>query len=76
MGRLLSRLRDWVVGTYDRIPRIWKTAYLLICLWYLFNYVVSALFQWQLFETYNDEVFWNTLYLYEALCVAIIIIFL
>lgn len=76
MNRLLSAIKDWFVATYDRIPRIWKIAYILICLWYFINYAVSALFQWQIFETYNDEVFWDTLYLYEALCISVILIFI
>ena len=76
MGRMLEAIKEWIISIYERIPRIWKIAYLLICLWYFINYAVSAFFQWRIFETYNDEVFWNTLYLYEALCISIILIFL
>ncbi len=76
MGRFLAAIRTWVVNTYERIPTKWKIAYLFICLWYFVNYAVSAFFQWKLFEAYNDEVFWDTLYLFEALAISVILIFL
>ncbi|MDH5396515.1 MAG: histidine kinase [Cyclobacteriaceae bacterium] len=35
---------------------------------------MSAIFQWKLFEAQNYDVFWNVLYLYELLCIAIVLI--
>lgn len=59
----------------ESIPRIWKRAYLLLCLWYFINFGVSAILEWKL-ATPFAFVFWNALYLWEALCVSIILIFL
>lgn len=71
-NKFISILSDW----YQRVPPIWKSAYLLICAWYLINYTVSAFFQWKNYEAYNNDVFWNTLYTYELLCLTIILILL
>lgn len=69
------------MNIFDQIPRIWKRAYLLLCLWYMINYTVGAVLKWKIdlpstYEFWNDSayVFWNGLYLYEALCVLIILI--
>lgn len=63
------------MNIFDQIPRIWKRAYLLLCLWYLINYTVGAVLKWKLdLPSIDDYVFWNGLYLYEALCVLIILI--
>jgi len=66
------------VNIFDQIPRIWKRAYLLLCGWYLINYAVGALLKWKLDLPSNFDVsgyvFWNGLYLYEALCVLMILI--
>ena len=59
----------------DNIPRIWKRAYLLLCLWYALNFGVSTVLQYE-FETPHSFVFWNALYLFEALCVLIVLIFI
>ena len=59
----------------ESIPRIWKRAYFLLCLWYFINFTVSAILEWKL-ATPFAFVFWNALYLWEALCVSIILIFL
>jgi sensor histidine kinase YesM len=59
----------------EQIPRVWKRAYLLLCLWYFINFSVSAVLEFQL-ETPFMYVFWNTLYLFEALCVCIALILL
>ncbi|MDH5603440.1 MAG: histidine kinase [Cyclobacteriaceae bacterium] len=75
MIKWLFIIQTWVVDMFNSVPRNWKNAYFLICLWYFINYAVSAFFQWKLFKAYDDDVFWNTLYLYEVLCIAIIIIF-
>jgi sensor histidine kinase YesM len=59
----------------DKIPPIWKRAYFLLCLWYLINYAVGAFLKWQLDYPYSASsyyIFWNALYLYEALCILII----
>ncbi|MDH5380143.1 MAG: histidine kinase [Cyclobacteriaceae bacterium] len=75
-------VKFWVAFTnffsdlYNKVPNKWKSAYIIICGWYLINYSVSAFFQWKLFEAYDYNVFWNTLYLYELLCVAVLFIFL
>ncbi len=62
------------MNIFDQIPRIWKRAYLLLCLWYLINYAVGAVLRWNL-DSPKEYVFWNGLYLYEAPCVLIILIF-
>ncbi len=61
------------MNIFDQIPRIWKRAYLLLCLWYLINYTVGAVLKWKL-DLPSSYVFWNGLYLYEALCVLMILI--
>ncbi len=60
---------------FDRIPRIWKRAYGLICLWYFINFSISAVIEWQ-FVNPAYYVLWNAFFLYEALCFFIILIFL
>jgi two-component system LytT family sensor kinase len=57
----------------DKIPGIWKRAYLLLCLWYLINYSVGAILKWKL-DYPSGYIFWNALYLYEALVVLIIVV--
>ncbi|MBZ0245138.1 MAG: histidine kinase [Cyclobacteriaceae bacterium] len=59
----------------DNIPRVWRRAYMLICLWYAINFLISAIFEWK-FVHPASYVFWNALFLYEALCISIILIFL
>ncbi len=59
----------------DNIPRIWRRAYLFICIWYAINFIISVFFEWK-FVNPSTYVFWNGLFLYEALCVSIILIFL
>jgi two-component system, LytTR family, sensor kinase len=59
----------------DNIPRIWKRAYLFICLWYAINFAISTFFEWKLKRPFT-YVLWNGLYLWEALCILIILIFL
>jgi len=63
------------VNFLENIPRVWKRAYLLLCLWYILNFGVSTVLQFR-FETPHTFIFWNALYLFEALCVFIILIFL
>lgn len=58
----------------EDIPRIWKRAYLLLCLWYALNYAVGTFIEWRL-ENPNTYIFWNALYLFEALALLIIGIF-
>jgi two-component system, LytTR family, sensor kinase len=58
----------------EDIPRIWKRAYLLLCFWYLLNYTVGTILEWRL-ENPHTYIFWNALYLFEALCLLIIAIF-
>lgn len=59
----------------DNIPKIWKRAYLFICLWYAINFAISTFFEWKLKRPFS-YVLWNGLYLWEALCVLIVLIFL
>jgi sensor histidine kinase YesM len=59
----------------ESIPRIWRKAYFLLCLWYFINFTVSAFLEWKLVTPFAF-VFWNALYLWEALCVGIILILL
>lgn len=63
------------MGLLDNIPNIWKRAYVLLCLWYALNFGVSTILQYE-FETPHAFIFWNALYLFEALCVLIMAIFL
>lgn len=60
---------------FDRIPRIWKRAYLLLCLWYLLNFAIGTILEWKL-DYPGSYIFWNGLYLYEALCVLIALVLL
>jgi sensor histidine kinase YesM len=46
----------------------------LICLWYAVNFLISVIFEWK-FVTPEAYVFWNGLFLYEALIVSILLIF-
>ncbi|TXH27066.1 MAG: hypothetical protein E6Q96_06950 [Cyclobacteriaceae bacterium] len=63
------------MNIFDQIPRIWKRAYLLLCLWFLINYTMGAVLKWKLdMPSSYDYIFWNGLYLYEALCVLMILI--
>jgi two-component system, LytTR family, sensor kinase len=66
---------DEKASIVERIPRIWKLAYLLMVVWYAINYVTSAVSEYFLFRPY-PYVLWNGLYLFEALCIFIILIFL
>lgn len=63
------------MNVFDSIPKIWKRAYLLLCLWYAINFMVGTLVEWR-FENPHAYVFWNALYLFEALVVIIPLIFL
>jgi sensor histidine kinase YesM len=60
----------------ERIPKIWKTAFLLICSWYALNYVISAIIEWQVERPYNLDALTNGFYLLEAVCISIALIFL
>ena len=59
----------------NNIPKIWKQAYLVICMWYAVNFAISTFFEWKLKRPFT-YVLWNGLYLWEALCILIILIFL
>ena len=61
--------------SFNRIPRVWKRAFLYLSLWYFINFSVSAILQWRL-ETPFTFVLWNALYLFEALCISIPLIML
>lgn len=64
-----------MVRWLDKIPKIWKRAYILICLWYAVNFAISTFFEWKLSRPFT-YVLWNGLYLWESLCVLILLIFL
>jgi two-component system LytT family sensor kinase len=59
----------------EEIPKIWKRAYLLICVWYFLNFAVSGFFEWK-FENPKSYVLWTAFFLFEALCFLILLIFL
>ena len=59
---------------FDDIPGIWKRAYLWLCFWYALNYGMGTFIEWEL-NNPNSYIFWNALYLFEALCILIIGIF-
>jgi two-component system, LytTR family, sensor kinase len=63
------------VNFLDKIPRVWKRAYLFLLLWYAINFAVGTFIEWK-FETPYTYIFWTALSLYEALCVLIILILL
>ncbi len=60
----------------ENIPRVWKTAYMLICLWYAINYTVSTIIEWQVWRPYSTSVLWNGFYLLEAVCIFIALTFI
>ncbi len=59
----------------ESIPKIWRRAYLLICLWYAINFAISVFFEWK-FVNPQTYVLWNGFFLFEALCIFIFLIFL
>jgi two-component system, LytTR family, sensor kinase len=59
----------------EQIPRIWKRAYVYICIWYAINFAVSSFFEWK-FVNPAPYILWSGLFMFEALCVFIILIFL
>lgn len=60
---------------FENIPRIWKRAYLLLCLWYALNYAVGTFTEWSVGEHHSYYIFENALILFEALCILIVLIF-
>ena len=46
----------------------------MLCFWYAINYGVGTFLEYKL-ETPNTYIFWNALYLFEALCILIVAIF-
>jgi hypothetical protein len=58
----------------DDIPKIWKRAFLLLCFWYALNYGIGSFIKYKL-ELPEDFILWNALYLFEALCIMIVVIF-
>lgn len=64
-----------IVNWIYNIPKIWKRAYLMICLWYAVNFAISTFFEYKLKRPFT-YVLWNGLYLWEVLCVLIVLIFL
>lgn len=60
---------------FDSIPGIWKRAYLLICIWYAINFTISSVVEWR-FVNPETYVLWSAFFLFESLCVFILLIFL
>jgi two-component system, LytTR family, sensor kinase len=58
----------------EEIPRIYKRAYIVLCLWFAVNYAVGTFIEWRL-ENPHTYIFYNALLLFEALCLLIIGIF-
>lgn len=58
----------------EKIPKIWKRAYLLICFWYALNFAVSSFFEWK-FVNPEPYVLWNGFFLFVALGAFIVLIF-
>lgn len=56
----------------ENIPRIWKRAYVVICVWYAINFAISTFFEWKLRRPFT-YVLWNGLYMWEALCILILL---
>jgi len=63
------------VKWFDSIPGIWKRAYLLICIWYAINFTISAVVEWR-FVNPASYVLWTAFFLFESLCLFILLIFL
>ncbi len=59
------------MSLFDKIPKVYKTAYMLICIWYAINHTLSSIIEWQVFRPYNTDALWNGLYMFEALCIFI-----
>jgi sensor histidine kinase YesM len=59
----------------DKIPKIWRQAYGLICAWYFINFAISGLMEYR-FVNPEFFVLWNAFFLFEALCIFIVLIFL
>lgn len=60
----------------DKIPKVYKTAYVLICAWYALNYTISSIVEWQVNKPYNTSALWNGFYLFEAVCLMVLLTFL
>lgn len=59
----------------ERIPKIWKTAYLIICSWYALNYIVSSIIEYSVDQPFT-LVLWNGFYMLEAVCIFILLTFI
>ncbi|MEM9856414.1 MAG: histidine kinase [Bacteroidota bacterium] len=59
----------------DSIPKIWKTAYFIICGWYTLNYLLSAIVEYSVEQPFAF-VLWNGFYMLEAVCILILLTFL
>ncbi|MEM7109082.1 MAG: histidine kinase [Bacteroidota bacterium] len=59
----------------ESIPKVWKTAYFMICGWYTLNYVLSAVVEYTVEQPFAF-VLWNGFYMLEAVCILILLTFL
>ncbi|MEM1406740.1 MAG: hypothetical protein AAGG59_08200, partial [Bacteroidota bacterium] len=58
----------------EGIPKIWKTAYFIICGWYALNYLLSAIIEYSVDQPFTF-VLWNGFYMLEAVCIFILLTF-
>ena len=58
----------------EGIPKIWKTAYFIICGWYALNYLLSAIIEYSVDQPFTF-VLWNGFYMLEAVCILILLTF-
>ncbi|MEM9389757.1 MAG: histidine kinase [Bacteroidota bacterium] len=59
----------------EGIPKIWKTAYFIICGWYALNYLLSAIIEYSVDQPFTF-VLWNGFYMLEAVCIFILLTFI
>jgi len=63
------------VKWFDSVPGIWKRAYLLICIWYGVNFTIESVVEYR-FVNPEFYVLWTAFFLFESLCLFILLIFL
>jgi two-component system LytT family sensor kinase len=71
-----ENLFDYIARLINRVPRVWRRAYLFICLWYAFHFIISSIIEWRMFSPHTTSPLWTGLYMFEALCIAVIFVFL
>lgn len=73
---------EYLVVAYDKllalirqVPKVWRRAYLLICLWYAINFAISAVIEWRMFSPHTSAPLWTGIYMLQASCIATALIF-